>query len=109
MTKIEMYNAILANGTLTDEQRDFLTKERDAVEKRNAHRSATPTKKQKENETLKAEIVDFLGTVEDATATEVATNFTITVQKASALLSQLCKDGSVVRAKDKKVTKFKLF
>ena len=112
MTKVEMFNEILANDSLSDEQKQFLEKERDAVEKRNAHRSSTPTKKQKENEELKGKILEYLGTVEGATATEVATALGVTVQKASALLRQLYKDGAddrkVDKAKDKKVTKFSL-
>ena len=112
MTKVEMYNAILANDTLTDEQKAFLTKERDAVEKRNAHRSSTPTKTQRENEGLKAQILDFLGTVENATAPEVAKSLGVTVQKASALLRQLYDNGAddrkIDKTMEKKVAKFSL-
>ena len=95
MTKVEMSNEILANDSLSDEQKQFLEKERDAIEKRNAHRSSTPTKKQKENEELKGKILEYLGTVEVANVTEVAKSLGVTVQKAFALLYQLYKDGAV--------------
>ena len=69
-----------------------------------------PTKTQTENEALKEAIVDFLGGVEKATATEVGQGVegVGTPQKATALLRQLVEAKRVAKETDKKKVFFKV-
>ena len=73
-------------------------------------RAAAPrkeTKEQRENVVLKAEFVTFLDEAGALRAGEVAKEFDITVQKATALLAQLVKAGEVKRVEGEKgVTRF---
>lgn len=107
MTITERINAIdFAN--LSENDFDFL-KERalKSVRKSNGERKAT--KVQVENEGIKGAIVEFLGSVDGATATAIAEALGLSSnQKASALLTQLIKSGDVVKVKDGKVTLFKV-
>lgn len=107
MTKVEMYNAILAVEGLTAEQTEFLTKERDAVAKRNARKSGSLTKVQKENVGVKENIVEVLADGAK-TATEVAKALELSTQKVSALMRQLIAEGKVVKTMEKKVAYFAL-
>lgn len=63
------------------------------------------TKTQKENIEVKEHILALLGEG-GLTATEVAAELGVTVQKASALLRQLVKDEKVARVKEGKVLRF---
>lgn len=107
MTKVAKFtaiaNALEAQG-ITFEDFDaqaFLAKEIETTNKKNAHKSTTPTKTQKENEEIKGKIVALLADREDGmTAGEVATALGLSSpQKASALLKQLCDSGKVSKAK----------
>ena len=55
-TVVELYKEILANPTLTDEQKAFIEKRIELTEKKNANRSTEPTPKQKEKMAVNAEI-----------------------------------------------------
>lgn len=91
MTKRDFYTAI-ANGQITDEVKaaaeEYLVKMDEALEKR----KNTMTKKQEENEAVKAQILEHLDT-EPKTATTVGELVEISTQRASALLRQLVSDG----------------
>ena len=64
------------------------------MDARNAKRATTPSKKAKENEPIKEEIVKFLTEKEEPTVSSViATYMSISTQKASALCRQLVNDG----------------
>ena len=76
------------------------------LEKRNA--SKGQTKAQKANEGLKAEILAFVGEAGAVRAGDVATQFGISGQKASALLNQLVKAEALVKFAEKKVPLFKV-
>ena len=106
MTKVEMYNAIMKVNGLTDEMVAFLKKERDATEKRNARKSTSLTKTQKENVGLKKDNITFLDGVDSAIATEICVAVGITVQRASALLRQLVTEGKVTKNIEKRVSHF---
>lgn len=69
-----------------------------------------PTKTQEENEGLKVEILDYLGTVEKATPTEVmnAVEGVTSPQKASALLKALETEGKAEKIADKKKVYYKV-
>lgn len=117
MTKKETINllidVLMGNKEVEDMQIfiNFLTNERELLEKK-ASRSGQ-TKTQKENETIKEKIVETLRELaKPATITEIQTaNVELTElsnQKISALLTQLVKSNIVVRLVDKKKAYFTL-
>lgn len=97
MTKREVINAML-NDVAIKGNADYvayLENELALVIKKNTYKSSKPTKTQIENEALKDEILKVLD--KPMTATEIGSLVGISVNKASALLSQLKDDNSVVR------------
>ena len=104
MTITERINGI-AYETLTEEDFNFLV-ERALKSVRKANGVRKPTKAQKENEGVKAQMLAILG--EGMTATDAGKAVGISVQKASALLNQMVKAGEVVKVKDGKATIFKV-
>ena len=106
MTKVEMFDSIIAVAGLSAEQVEFLEKEKAAVIKRNSRRSDKPSKKQAENDVIKGTIVNTVADGDGMTATEVATAVGITLAKATALLTQLVKSEEVKREVEKKVARF---
>ena len=99
---IAILNADSANAETVEKLEALKTQ----LEKRNGSRGQTKT--QKENEALKPEIFAFVGTTDRVRAGEVATQFNISGQKASALLKQMVTDGQLERFTEKKVTFFKV-
>jgi hypothetical protein len=105
-------------------QREFLTKVKAIVEdveliekadeliagldKKNASRSAKPSKTQIENEPIKASILEFLVGGKVQTAPEIAVAVGISTQKASALAKQLVEVGKVVQSEIKVPKKGKM-
>lgn len=95
-------------------QREFITKAIEAniseemnvkgaellegLNKRNAQKSATMTKTQKENEVLKAEMVDKLEKGKGYLAAEIGVIMGFSTSKATALASQLVKSGKATVA-----------
>lgn len=111
MTKVQMFNAIAEIPAVAEMEGavDFLHKEAELVSKRNSRKSSTPTKTQKENEVVKANILSTLEGAEDGmTATEVGKVLGLTPQKVSALMKQLIADGNVEKTKAGKSTLFSL-
>ena len=97
MTKITYTVALdVAINAVADEAvKEKLEALKASIAKRNGG-ERKPTKTQKENEVLKGQILDAV--VEPMTAGEVATQFGISNQKASALLNALVKDGKMSKA-----------
>lgn len=91
MTKREFYVAI-ANGEMNDEVKATAAEYIAKMDEVNEKRKNTLSKKQEENEAIKAEIMGHLDT-EAKTATTVGELMGISTQKASALLRQLVNDG----------------
>lgn len=122
ITKVEKFDAIakfLADKgitTLPIEGKgdfvvaDFITAEIEQTNKRNARKSTSPTKTQKENAEIKTQILDTLANASDGmTASEVAKTLGLnSPQKASALLKQLIDGGKVAKGKVGKATVFTL-
>lgn len=107
MTITDQINAI-AFDTLTEDQFNFLV-ERALKSVRKSTGERKPTKVQKENEGFKAEILNLLADSDGMTATQVGTAFGWNgSQKASALLKQMVDAGEVVKAKEGRVTLFKV-
>lgn len=111
MTKVEKINAIAkAIEGMTFEgfdAQEFLAHEVEMTNKRNARKSNAPSKTQKENDKIKVRIIEYLKTVENATASTVAKALDLTSpQKASALLNQLCKAYKINKDTEGKNTVF---
>ena len=91
MTKRDFYVA-LTNGTMNDEIKAFAAEQIVKMDKTNDSRRNKLSKKQLENEGVKAEILTHLS-AEAKTATVVGEEMEISTQKASALLRQLVNEG----------------
>lgn len=90
----------VAIETVTDEEvKNKLKALKEQIAKKNSA-DRKPTKTQVANEGLKQEIIQFL--TERKTATEVAEQFNISVNKATALLTALKQDEKVVRVVEKR-------
>ena len=101
MTQREFYVAI-ANGEMNDEVKATAEKYIAKMDEVNEKRRNAFSKKQEENEAIKAEILEHLDT-EAKTATTVGELVGISTQKASALLRQLVSDGKAT-ATEVKIT-----
>ena len=116
MTKIEKYTMlagyIKGEICLNENQKDFLlgflAHEISLLENKTAKRK--PSKKQVENVDFREKILEYLKTVERATATEVFTTVMpeTSVQRSTALLTALKGTGEVVREVEKGKTFFRL-
>lgn len=115
-TKLEKYTMltgyIKGEVCLEDEQKDllldFLAHEISLLESKTAKRK--PSKKQMENVCYREKILDFLKTVDRATATVVFTGAMpeTSVQRTTAILTALKGTGEVVREVEKGKTFFRL-
>lgn len=98
MTKMELLNAIVAGGVVSEEMEAKAKEWAETL----AKRSSKPTKAQMENEGFKAAILGYLEGAEGAvTAAKVAEDTGILKGKVVALLGQLAKAGEVVAEKGK--------
>ena len=100
MTKREVITAMLADNHINSNAdfKAYLENELALVIKKNTYKSSKPTKAQIENESLKDNILAVLANADKAlTATEIANAVNISVNKASALLTQLKEDNSISR------------
>lgn len=95
MTKKEMFSKIATVCSADAEIVEFCNHEIALLVKKNSYKSTKPTKTQIENEGLKDAILNALD--KPMTATEIGSAVGISVNKASALLSQLKEDNSIVR------------
>jgi sugar-specific transcriptional regulator TrmB len=95
---------VAINAVAEGEAREKLIALKAQIEKKNSA-ERKPTKAQVANDALKGEIVGWL--TDAHTATEVAEQFGISNQKASALLTALVKGGTVERTVDKRKAYFK--
>ena len=95
MTKKEMFSKIATVCSADAEIVEFCNHEIALLVKKNSYKSTKPTKTQIENEGLKDAILNVLD--KPMTATEIGSAVGISVNKASALLSQLKEDNSVTR------------
>jgi predicted Rossmann fold nucleotide-binding protein DprA/Smf involved in DNA uptake len=103
MTNREFYNAIV-NGNVNDEVIAQAQAYLDKMDAANEKRRNTPSKKAIENQPILDTIVNEVLTSEPKTASDVAAEIEVSVQKASALLRALVADGKAV-ATDVKVPK----
>lgn len=107
----EMLTEILANPTLTDEQREFL-KGRIAQAEKKSSGSKKETATQIANANLKNEIVASMEAGVKYQITDMIKQFPacadLTNQKVSALVRQLVADNVLVRTEDKRKAYFEL-
>lgn len=104
MTKREFLMAVIEKVD-DAELKLYAEQEIEKMNERNAKRKNSPSKKSVENEPIKAKIVEYLGRSEEldfATASEIANEVEISVQKASALCRQLVECGTL-KAEEVKV------
>lgn len=113
LTKKEMFAAIIANHNLTEEEKAFLNHEIALLEKK-AGKDRKPTANQLANVKIKEEIVSILAGVEHMTCTEIAKALQpnhkedISVNKVSALMTQLIESKEVVKTVEKRKSYFSL-
>ena len=107
MTKMTYVSAldVAINAVSDTEVRDKLRALRSQIAKKNSA-ERKPTKAQVANDALKGEMLSFL--VDAHTATEVAEQFGVSNQKASALLTAMVKGGTVERFVEKRKAYFKV-
>ena len=104
MTNREFYNAV-ANGTMSDEIKDFAKDAIVKMDERNAKRNSKPSKTSVENEPIKKNIMEFISNQNDfCIASAIAEALEISTQKASALCRQLVEAGKLLE-KEIKVPK----
>jgi predicted transcriptional regulator len=109
MTIVKQYEAIIGKceGVLTAEEINFLVERKEAHAKKNASRGQTKT--QKENEGIKAEILEFMERGKTYTITDIQKGVGLdSNQKASALVRQLKEAELVVRTEEKGKAYFSL-
>lgn len=113
LTKKEMFAAIIANHNLTEEEKAFLNHEIALLEKK-ADKDRKPTANQLANVKIKEEIVSILAGVERMTCTEIAKALQpshkedISVNKVSALMTQLIESKEVIKMVEKRKSYFSL-
>ena len=97
MTKKEMFTRIATINASDAEIVAFCNHEIELLNKKNSA-AKKPTKTQIANESLKDDILDVLkGSDAPMTATQIAEGMSLSVNKVSALLTQLKEDNSIVR------------
>ena len=97
MTQREFFTKVIEaniNEELTLKAQELVA----GLDKRNAQKSATMSKTQKENEVLKAEMVEKLEKGKGYLAVEIASAMGFSTSKASALACQLVKSGKATVA-----------
>lgn len=94
MTNREFLNTVLS-ANISDEINEKATALLEGLDKRNAQRSAKPSKRSIENQPVKEAIVAVLHEGE-AFASAIAEKCGISTQKVSALCRQLTADGIVI-------------
>ncbi len=107
MTKTAMFESIRAN--LTDaEQIAFIDHEIELLAKRNASRSSKPTKAQIERAAQYDSLCEWLAENPKATCAAVADFMGVTLHSATGLLTQLRKQGRVMREYEGKTPVYSL-
>jgi len=103
MTNREFYNAVI-NANVNDEITEYATAALAKMDATNEKRRNTPSKKAVENQPLVDQILAEILTHEPKTASDVAADLGVSVQKASSLLRAIVADGKAT-VTDVKVAK----
>jgi hypothetical protein len=102
MTKRDVFTKAMEMFAEGSEEREVMEKAIAQLDKR----SSKPTKAQLENEKIKAEIAEYLGT-EPQTAREIAEGVGISTNKAAALLRAMDGIEKIPGAKSKDAPKYR--
>ena len=94
MTRKDFFNAVL-EASISEDMNNFAEKELAKLDREAEYRHNTPTKKQRENEDIKATILTHFTAGVALSGAEVAEAVDITAQKANALLKQLVNEGKI--------------
>ena len=114
MTKRDYFNALLNIAEVKENKSmvDFINHELELLEKKNASKSSAETKTQKENASIKENLLNEMESGKAYTISdmqkELACCKELTNQKISALLRQLIAEGEVKRTEDKRKAYFSL-
>ena len=101
MTNREFYEAIAKNDTLAEELRSHAVEAIGKLDKRNASRSAKPSKTALENAPIKDSILEYLVGKSEVVASAIGEVLGISTAKASALCGQLVADGKIMASEVK--------
>lgn len=107
--KFGMVKAFLEENGASEDMVAFIQERADLQAKKSGG-AKKPTKNQLENETYKDEILTILSNGDGVTATEIMKSMAedFAIQKVTALLTSLRKEGKVTSEKDGKTTLFYL-
>ena len=109
MTNVKAINYVLGNCEVPADVKEKLEKMREQFVKKNSA-ERKPTANQVENQGYKADILAYLGTVENATITDlmkaVPSLAELSNQRVSAIVRQLKDSGEVVREEIKRKAYF---
>lgn len=107
--KFGMVKAFLEENGASEDMVTFIQERADLQAKKSGG-AKKPTKTQVENETYKDEILTILSNEDGVTATEIMKSMAedFAIQKVTALLTALRKEGKVTSEKDGKTTLFYL-
>ena len=95
MTQREFLTAIANDTTINVELVEFAKELLVKADEKNAKRRETQSKVQKENEPIKAKILEILASGTVKVASDIANELEISTQKAYALCRQLVESGKV--------------
>ena len=111
MTNVKAINYVLGNCEVPADVKEKLEKMREQFVKKNSA-ERKPTANQVENQGYKADILAYLGTVENATITDlmkaVPSLAELSNQRVSAIVRQLKDSGEVVREEIKRKAYFSI-
>lgn len=114
MTKVEKFTAISSIEGITEEMREFLAKEIEAIRKKNSYKSKADKAKSALNDTIEENIVSVLKDSDNPlTTTQIAIAVSNTMgytstQKIVPRCKALVESGNIIAVVDKKVTKYKV-
>ena len=97
MTKMELYNAVIACEGMSNEAKEKAQECIDSIKNSNANRAKKPTKAQLENVALYPSVLATLNETEPTLSTTVATTLGLSTSKVTGLLGNLFKEGKVTK------------
>ena len=97
MTQREFYAKVMAIEGISDELKTYAEGRIEALDKANANRSSKPTKKQTENEPIKAKILEYLGEHPKTVGLDLAEAIGENKSKVISLCTELVKDGKLTK------------
>ena len=115
MTKRDYFNELLNIGEVKENKAmvDFINHELELLEKKNASKSSTETKTQKENAGIKENLLNEMVSGKKYTISDMQKELVcckeLTNQKISALVRQLMESGDLKRTEEKRKAYFELF